>query len=82
MHDILDHDAIVHHQSIEHYGVLIQETQEIMRATSRAANVHENERTRQLEKIEQRKQERKGKKEAHQEVAHEMIREASTVEKR
>ena len=60
----------------------LQETEEIMRATSRAHNRQEIERARQLEKIEQLKQQRKGKKEAHQEVAHEMIREASTVEKK
>lgn len=58
-----------------------EETEEIFRATSRADNVHANERARQMEKIERLKKERRAKKDADKGKAEELIREASNLEK-
>ncbi|KAK2140929.1 hypothetical protein LSH36_1204g01013 [Paralvinella palmiformis] len=57
------------------------ETEEIFRATSRAENVHANERARQMEKIEKKKKERRAKKDADKGKAEQLIREASNLEK-
>ena len=54
--------------------------QKIMHTTSNAASKHVNERARQLDRIEKLKKQRK-EQESNQEVAKEMVQEASNLEK-